>query len=73
MVGIFIPFKAYDKAPDAITDLQTSFTDGSLTGKVSFKCPTTLFDGTAASGNLTYKIILLNNITVRYYCPLKIF
>lgn len=37
MVGIFIPFKAYDKAPDAITDLQTSFTDGSLTGKVSFK------------------------------------
>ncbi len=68
MVGIFIPFKAYDKAPDAITDLQTSFTDGSLTGKVSFKCPTTLFDGTAASGNLTYKIMKKDSVLTTGPC-----
>lgn len=57
IAGIFVPFIADDKAPAAVTDLAASFQNGSLTGKVSFKCPTTLFDGTVATGALTYKIL----------------
>lgn len=57
VAGIFIPFLADDKAPAAVTDLTPTFTNGSLSGTVAFKCPTTLYDGTAASGNITYKVL----------------
>lgn len=55
--GLYIPFLAYDKAPAAVTNLTTSFIDGSLSGQVKFKCPTTLFDGTATTGALKYTIL----------------
>lgn len=55
--GVYVPFLAYDKAPAAVTDLSATFENGSLTGKVKFKCPATLFDGTAATGALTYSIL----------------
>lgn len=57
IAGIYVPFIADDKAPAAVTDLAANFANGSLTGNVSFKCPTTLFDGTVATGALTYKIL----------------
>ncbi len=47
---------AEDGAPAAATDLAADFAGGALTGTVSFKAPTTLFDGTAASGSLNYEI-----------------
>ena len=57
VAGIYVPFIANDKAPAAVTGLAATFANGSLSGKVTFKCPTTLFDGTAASGALTYKVL----------------
>lgn len=57
IAGIYVPFIADDKAPAAVTDLSLDFPNGALTGKVSFKCPTTLYDGTVATGALTYKIL----------------
>ncbi|MDE6416489.1 MAG: choice-of-anchor J domain-containing protein, partial [Duncaniella sp.] len=47
---------ADDKAPAAVTDAQADFENGSLTGTVSFKAPVTLFDGTPATGDLTYTV-----------------
>ena len=57
IAGIYVPFLAKNDAPASVTDLTADFANGSLSGKISFKCPTTLFDGTAASGELTYKIL----------------
>lgn len=58
VVGLCIPAPAAeDKAPAAVTDLAVSFPEGALTGSVSFTAPTTLFDGTAATGALTYEIL----------------
>lgn len=57
VAGIYVPFIANDDAPAAVTDLNAAFSNGSLSGKVSFKCPTTLYDGTAATGALTYKVL----------------
>ncbi|MDE6485241.1 MAG: hypothetical protein K2L14_07595, partial [Duncaniella sp.] len=48
---------AADNAPAAVEDLKIEFTEGALTGTVSFKAPSTLFDGTAASGDLTYTVL----------------
>lgn len=56
--GLTIPAPAAEeKAPAAVTDLAASFPEGALTGTVSFTAPTTLFDGTAASGALTYEVL----------------
>lgn len=55
--GLYIPFLAMDNAPAAVAGLEASFENGSLSGQIKFTCPTTLFDGTAASGPLTYSIL----------------
>lgn len=47
---------AEDKAPAAVENLALNFANGSTSGTVSFKAPSTLFDGTAGSGSLTYYI-----------------
>lgn len=44
-------------APAAVTDLAADFHEGALSGNVSFKLPTTLFDGSAATGTLGYKVL----------------
>lgn len=44
-------------APAAVTDLECSFPGGALSGTVSFKAPTTLFDGTETTGALTYEVL----------------
>ncbi len=59
VMGLFVKAApAADAAPAAVTDLEASFPNGSLSGKVSFKAPETLFDGTAAKGDLSYRIML---------------
>lgn len=56
-VGAWVPAPlAEDGAPAALSDFAVDFNEGSLSGKVSFTAPTTLFDGTAATGALTYSI-----------------
>lgn len=48
---------AEEGAPAAVTELAADFPEGALSGNVSFKLPTTLFDGSAATGTLGYKVL----------------
>lgn len=43
-------------APAAPSDLVASFPDGALSGTITFLPPTTLFNGSAASGDITYTV-----------------
>lgn len=57
VTGLAIPAPAADdKAPAAVTDAKAEFANGELSGTVSFNAPATLFDGTPATGALTYSI-----------------
>jgi len=59
IVGLFIPDpQAADKAPAAAKNLVPEFQLGSLSGTINFDVPATLFDGTAATGNVTYEVRL---------------
>lgn len=49
---------ADDKAPAAVNGLQVNRDKGSLTVDVDFTMPSTTFDGSAASGSITYKVYL---------------
>ncbi len=58
VTGLFFPTPAAeDTAPAAVTNLVASFPEGSLTGTIEFVAPSTLFNGTEASGKLNYTII----------------
>lgn len=58
VMGLTIPApEADDKAPAAVTDLTLNFPKGNLAGKVKFTAPSTLFDGSKATGALTYKVM----------------
>ncbi|MDE6556365.1 MAG: choice-of-anchor J domain-containing protein [Duncaniella sp.] len=52
-----LPPAAEPTAPAAATDLALEFPKGAMTGTVKFTAPTTLYDGTAATGELSYKVI----------------
>lgn len=55
--GLVIPSSSFkDKAPAAVTNASANFPDGSLAGTVGFTAPSTLFDGTPASGSLSYTV-----------------
>lgn len=55
VVGMWVPAPvAEEGAPAQVSNLQATFADGLLNGSVSFTAPTTLFDGTAATGDFTY-------------------
>lgn len=56
-VGIYVPapVAAYG-APAAASDLSLDYSDGSLTGKVSFTMPTLTYGGAPLSGSLDYII-----------------
>ena len=57
--GLYVPTPpAEDDAPAAITDAVATFEGGSLSGSLTFNAPTTLYDGTAPSGALTYAVLL---------------
>lgn len=49
---------ADDKAPAAVSNLTANFPNGQLSGSLDFKAPATLFDGTAATGSLSYTVTL---------------
>lgn len=56
--GLFVDAPAAPAdAPAAVTGLTASFPKGTLSGTVDFTAPSTLFDGTAASGSLDYKVM----------------
>lgn len=52
----FLAPAAEDKAPAELTSVDYTFTEGSLSGSVALTLPTTLFDGSAATGSLTYHV-----------------
>lgn len=56
ITGLYVPFVAKDDAPDAVENLTLNFPNGSRTGTVEFKCPSTTFGGNVATGALTYKV-----------------
>lgn len=57
VVGLYVPQpEAAPQAPAKVKNLIPSFPDGSLSGKVTFTAPATLYDGTPASGSLSYKV-----------------
>ena len=59
VVGLYVPTPpAEDDAPAEVTDVVTTFDGGSLSGSLQFKAPRTLYDGTPASGPLTYTVLL---------------
>ena len=59
VVGLYVPTPpAEDDAPAEVTDVVATFDGGSLSGSLQFKAPTTLYDGTPASGPLTYTVLL---------------
>ena len=45
------------QAPDAVKDIEATFADGALDGTVSFTMPTTLYDGSAASGTASWRVL----------------
>lgn len=57
VTGLVIPLPAAeDKAPAAATDFAVDFQNGSLSGTAFFKTPATLFDGSAATGDVNYTV-----------------
>lgn len=59
IMGMFVAQpEAENNAPASVTALALNFPNGSLSGTVSFNAPTTLFDGTPASGALSYEILV---------------
>lgn len=62
VVGLYAPAPpAEDDAPAEVTDAVAAFNGGSLSGKLQFKAPSTLYNGTPASGALTYTVLLNGN------------
>lgn len=53
----FLAPAAEDKAPAELTSVDYTFAEGSLSGSVALTLPTTLFDGSAATGSLTYHVL----------------
>lgn len=59
LMGMYVKAPAAaDDAPAVPMNLTANFPEGSLSGTVSFDAPTTLFNGTAASGPLSYTLLV---------------
>lgn len=58
IAGLYIPFTASGKAPASALNLKADFPKGALSGQLSFQCPDTTYDGTQATGALTYKVYI---------------
>lgn len=62
VVGMFIPFReAADAAPAQIADLEASFPEGVLSGKITFTLPSSDNTGNALSGELSY-VVTINGV-----------
>lgn len=59
VTGLYIPApEAEETAPAPVSNLTLDFPQGNLSGNVTFTAPSTLFNGEAASGNLTYNVVV---------------
>lgn len=57
VVGLYVPTPpAEDDAPAEVANVVAAFDGGSLSGALNFTAPTTLYDGTPATGELTYSV-----------------
>lgn len=57
ITGMWFPEPlAKDDAPAAVSDMNVNFNEAGLSGTVTFTSPVTLYDGSAASGPLTYTV-----------------
>lgn len=66
LCGLYVqPAAAQQDAPAAVSDLNVAFVGVSLSGTVSFKAPTTYFNGTTASGELNYEVQINNEIVAQ--------
>lgn len=55
--GMFVPVPdAEDGAPDVVTNVTVNFSEDSLHGTVTATAPTTCFDGTTLSGNVSMSV-----------------
>lgn len=62
VAGMFLPFReSADTAPAQIADLQASFPEGALNGKVTFTLPSTDNTGNTLNGELNY-LVSINGI-----------
>ncbi|WP_302988744.1 choice-of-anchor J domain-containing protein [uncultured Muribaculum sp.] len=56
-VGMYIPYGVQTGAvPDVAQDLALTFTNNSLSGKISFVCPRNNIDGSVGEGELSYSV-----------------
>lgn len=53
---------APEKAPDAPFNFTLNFPEGAMSGQFVFDTPSTLYDGTEVSGNVTYEISVDDNV-----------
>lgn len=60
--GVFFKNEPKEQAPGAPTDLAASFDKGSLSGKVSFKAPSMLVDGSMKGGDVNYTVVFNDKI-----------
>jgi cleaved adhesin domain protein len=62
VTGLVIPSAAAeDGAPAIAKDLSLDFPNGALRGKVNFTAPVTTYDGSPASGQISYKVSVDGN------------
>lgn len=57
VTGMFVPRFADDGAPAICEGVAAVFEEGSLSGRITLKTPSTLYDGSAPKGALTVKVI----------------
>lgn len=63
VVSLYIPKPAADEeAPAAVSDLSVDFKNGALNGNVKFTVPTKTNAGEDLTGELTYKIVVANEV-----------
>lgn len=56
IAGLFVPYIAASGAPAAPINLTTTYSQGSLSGKVGFDVPSTTYGGATSTGALTYYV-----------------
>lgn len=69
VLGMYIVApKAEDGAPAAVENMAVDFGEGAQQGTVTFKAPTTLFDGTAATGVVAWNVALNGEVAATGTC-----
>lgn len=59
LTGLFVPApRAADGAPNECENVSLNFNQSSLTGTVTFKAPSTLFNGSPITGNITVNLLV---------------